>query len=103
MGTRTVRASLEHRWYAVDDVFGLLGLGLAAFADYGGAWHEGQDLRLGGNLGVGLLVGSPRSPFPRVAQVALGRRFGGGLPRAAALPQGVPSRWALTVITAPTF
>jgi hypothetical protein len=59
-GTRSVWGSLEQRAYLLDDVFGLLGVGFAAFVDYGGAWFPDQSPRLGGDVGFGLRLGSIR-------------------------------------------
>ncbi len=106
VGTRMARLTLEHRWYAAEDVLRLLGLGLGAFADYGGAWYPEQDPRLGGNLGVALLLGSSRSPFPQVAQLAVGWRFGGGLGGTGpGSPEArrEPSRWAIALLAGPVF
>ena len=47
-GTRTAWLTVEHRAFVIDEVFGLLGVGFAAFVDYGGAWFADQPRRLGG-------------------------------------------------------
>ena len=75
-GTRSVRVIVEHRWFAWDDIFRVLGLGLAGFIDYAGAWYPDQDARFGGNVGVALLAGSPLNAIPENVQLSLGYRFG---------------------------
>ncbi len=78
VGTRTVWGVLEHRWYVADDVLNLLGIGLAGFVEYGGAWYPDQDRRFGGNAGIGLRLGSAVGALPRTGRFDLGYRFGEG-------------------------
>jgi hypothetical protein len=40
----------------------LVGIGVAAFGDYGGAWYAGSPRRSGTDFGVGVRVGSSRFP-----------------------------------------
>ncbi len=75
-GTRSMTATLEHRWYAIDDLFRLIGLGIASFVDYGGAWFDDQQPRFGGNIGIGLLLGSALTGSPQTGQISVGYRFG---------------------------
>lgn len=77
-GTRTVWGALEHRWFAVDEVSGVLGLGFAAFVDYGGAWYDDQPARFGGNVGAGLRFGPTRSTGPNIGRLDFAYRFGPG-------------------------
>jgi hypothetical protein len=79
VGSRTVWGTLEQRWYVWDSLFNLVGVGFAAFLDYGGAWHEGQDARFGGDVGVGLRIGSALSAIPRTSKIDVGYRFGDGV------------------------
>ncbi|MXX69049.1 MAG: hypothetical protein F4Y74_08830 [Gemmatimonadales bacterium] len=79
IGTRTLQATLEHRFYIVDNFANLTGIGVGAFVDYGGAWYPDQESRLGGNIGVTLFGGSPLSSFAQVFSFNVGYRFGGGL------------------------
>lgn len=79
VGTRTLQATLEHRSYLVDNFANVIGLGVGAFVDYGGAWYPDQDTRLGGNVGVTIFVGSPLSSFAQVTNCNVGYRFGGGI------------------------
>ena len=77
-GTRMFWASLEHRIFVLDEVLGLLGLGLAAYVDYGGAWFADQPSRVGGNVGGGIRFGSTRSAGPNIGRLDLAYRFGDG-------------------------
>lgn len=86
-GTRMIWGSLEHRAFVVDEVFGLLGVGFAAFVDYGGAWFEGQSPRLGGDFGLGLRLGATRATGNNVGRIDLAYKFGDGF---------VGNRWVLS-------
>ena len=78
VGDRELWGTLEYRHYRWDEVFGFLGLGYAGFVDYGGAWYDGQDRRFGGNVGVGLRLGSSIGSRASAAKIDLGYRFGPG-------------------------
>ncbi|MDX1577914.1 MAG: hypothetical protein R3266_05495 [Gemmatimonadota bacterium] len=91
VGTRSVRATLEHRFYAIDEILGIIGLGFAGFVDYGGAWYEDQSSRLGGDAGIALFAGSPLGSFAQVVHISGGYRFGGGVVGAD------ESRWSVTL------
>ena len=78
-GTRTVWGSLEHRAFLADEVFGLLGLGVAGFVDYGGAWFANQRARVGGDVGGGIRFGSTRATGPNIGRVDIAYRFGDGV------------------------
>ena len=75
-GDRSLRASLEHRFYAWDSLGGLVAIGFAGFVDWGGAWYTDQPSRDGGNVGLSLLLGSPLGAVARVATLNVGYRFG---------------------------
>ncbi|MCY3698883.1 MAG: hypothetical protein OXH46_04470 [Gemmatimonadetes bacterium] len=90
VGTRTMRATLEHRSYLVDNFYNLFGLGVGAFVDYGGAWYPDQGRRMGGNVGVTVFGGSPLSSFAQVTNLNIGYRFGGGI------GDSERSRWAFS-------
>jgi len=79
VGNRSVWGAVEHKWYVVDALFGLFGAAVAGFADYGGAWFEGEDPRFGGDVGVGLRIGSALSGVARTGRIDIGWRFGGGV------------------------
>jgi outer membrane protein assembly factor BamA len=76
VGTRSIWASFEQRWYVWDNVLNLLGVGFAAFADYGGAWYADQDPRWGGAVGAGLRLGSPLATVAQTARIDLGYLLG---------------------------
>jgi hypothetical protein len=79
-GTRALWGTLEHRWFAFDELAGLFGLGFAAFLDYGGAWFDGlENPRAGGNVGLGLRIGATRSTGPNVGRVDVAYTFGDGV------------------------
>jgi hypothetical protein len=75
-GTRTVWGTLEHRWFAVDEVLHLMGIGLAGFLDFGGAWYGDQPARAGGDVGIGLRLGATRATGANVGRLDLAYRFG---------------------------
>ncbi|MGH7698958.1 MAG: hypothetical protein ACREMJ_00330, partial [Gemmatimonadales bacterium] len=87
-GTRMLWGTVENRVLVDHDVWGLLGVGLAPFVDYGGAWYADQRPRAGGNVGLSLRVGPTRSVRAEVGELAVGWRFGDGW-------EG--GRWALAV------
>ncbi len=91
VGTRSARATLEHRYFAWDNILNIAGVGFAAFVDYGGAWYRGQDARLGGDVGVAIFMGSPLSSLAQVAHLSTGYRFGGGIGESGA------KRWVVSL------
>ncbi len=87
-GDRAVWGTFEHRVFLVDEFLGLLGLGAAAFIDYGGAWFDGIDPQFGGNAGFGLRIGATRATGINVGRFDFGYRFGDGWSG---------KRWALSI------
>jgi len=77
-GTRMAWLAVEDRVLVADDVWGLMGVGVAPFFDYGGAWYADEPARLGGDLGVSLRLGPTRAVRGDVAEFAIGYRFGKG-------------------------
>jgi len=77
-GTRMIWGTLEHRAFMIDEVLGLLGIGFAAFVDYGGAWFDDEPRRLGGDVGFGLRIGATRATGPNVGRLDLAYKFGEG-------------------------
>jgi hypothetical protein len=77
-GDRSLWLALEQRAFLINDLFGILGVGFAAFVDYGGAWYADQPKRLGGDVGFGLRLGSTRSSGSNIGRFDLGYRFGEG-------------------------
>ncbi len=88
-GTRLVYAMVEDRVQVTDGLWGLVGVGVAPYVEYGGAWYAGREAaRLGGDIGLALRLGSPRSVRGDVAEFDISWRFGDGF---------TGSPWALTV------
>jgi hypothetical protein len=78
-GTRAIWGIAEHRVFVLDDLLGLLGVGFAGFADYGGAWYADEDPRFGGDVGIGLRIGATRATGPNVGRLDLAYQFGDGV------------------------
>jgi hypothetical protein len=93
-GTRRTWLVLEDRVLVADDWLGLMGVGLAPFVEFGGAWYPGDPRRTGGNAGIALRIGPTRSARASVVEIAGGWRFGTGWDA---------QRWALAVRTAFRF
>ena len=75
-GDRAFFTTVEYRWVAIPEAFKLLGIGLAGFVDYGGAWYSGAPVRTGADAGVGLRLGSTRASSGKGAtRVDLAWRF----------------------------
>jgi len=75
-GDRAFFTTVEYRWVAFPEVYKLLGIGLATYADYGGAWYSGSPVRTGADAGVGLRLGSTRAASGKGAtRVDLSWRF----------------------------
>jgi hypothetical protein len=75
-GTRMVWLALEDRVLVTDEAWGLVGIGVSPFLDYGGAWYQGREpARLGGDIGLALRIGPTRAVRGDVAEIAIGYRF----------------------------
>src|SRR5262245_66524574 len=67
---------LEDRILLADQLWGVVGVGLAPYVEYGGAWYGGQEAaRLAGDVGLALRTGSPRSVRGDVGGFALSYRY----------------------------
>jgi hypothetical protein len=77
-GSRMVWLALEDRVLVQDELWGLVGVGVAPFVDYGGAWYADEPARLGGDVGLSLRMGPTRAVHGDVGEFALGYRFGTG-------------------------
>jgi hypothetical protein len=75
-GDRQVFATAEYRVTVAEDLFGLMGLGVAGFVDHGGAWYQGAPRRLGWDAGLGLRLGASRASDTEALRFDLARRFG---------------------------
>ncbi len=93
-GTRAVLGTFEHRWFIWDSILNLVGIGVAFFVDYGGAWYPDQSARFGGNIGVGLRTGGALGTGARHGRLDVGYRFGDDV---------VGSRWVLSFGPGLTF
>jgi hypothetical protein len=74
-GDRSVFATAEYRFTVANNLFKLVGLGIAGFIDHGGAWYAGSPRRLGWDAGVGLRLGPSRSTATDALRLDLARRF----------------------------
>jgi hypothetical protein len=74
-GDRSIFATAEYRYTISDDIAGLMGLGVAGFVDYGGAWYSGSPRRTGWDAGIGLRIGASRSTDTPALRFDLARRF----------------------------
>ena len=86
VGTRELWGMFEHRWFAIDNLLNLVGIGFAAFLDVGGAWYAESDgvapdqqARFGGNVGLGIRLGSVLSTIPNTGRLDIGYQFGDGV------------------------
>jgi hypothetical protein len=74
-GDRSFFATAEYRYTIDDDLWGLMGLGVAGFVDHGGAWYSGSPRRTGWDAGIGLRIGASRSTDTPALRFDLARRF----------------------------
>lgn len=81
-GDRSYFATAEYRVTVVDDFLGMVGIGLAGFADHGGAWYAGSPRRTGWDAGLGIRLGASRSTDTDALRFDLARRFGNDAQRA---------------------
>ena len=88
-GTRMTWLAFEDRILVATDLWGMVGLGLAPFVDYGGAWYADEATRLGGDVGVALRFGPTRAVHGDAGELAVGYRCGNGV--------GIPKGWALAL------
>src|SRR5205807_6331001 len=77
-GTRGAVGALEEPFGGEGGGWGLFGVGLAPYLDYGGAWYADEPTRLGGDAGLALRLGPTRLTITDVGQFALGYRWGKG-------------------------
>ncbi len=74
-GDRQYLLSAEYRHIVVPSLFRMVGLGVAGFADHGGATWHGSPMRSGSDVGVGLRVVPTRANDQEVARLDLAWRF----------------------------
>jgi hypothetical protein len=87
-GDRSIFGTAEYRYTVVENLAGMVGLGIAGFVDHGGAWYAGAPRRLGWDAGVGLRVGASRSTDTQALRFDLARRFAN---------DREPAGWVVTV------
>ena len=87
-GDRSVFLSAEYRYTIADDLFRMVGVGVAGFVDYGGAWYSGSRRRMGWDAGVGIRLGASRATATEALRFDLARRFAN---------DAEPAGWVLTV------
>lgn len=80
-GDRAFLLTTEYRYTVTDDFLRSAGLGLAGFADYGGAWYRGSPRRSGYAVGVGLRFGLTIASDLEPVRVDLARIGGSGIDR----------------------
>ena len=74
-GDRTFFTTAEYRYTVKEELWKVVGIGLAGFVDYGGAWYEGSRRRTGWNAGVGLRLGASRASGVEAIRIDLAHRF----------------------------
>ena len=74
-GDRMINFTAEYRFTAVEDLWNVMGIGLAGFVDHGGAWYSGSRRRTGTDAGVGLRLGPSRTAEGGSLSLDLARRF----------------------------
>ena len=74
-GDRYYLTNAEYRWLAVPRLFGIVGVGVAAFVDHGGAWFRGDARRSGTDAGLGFRIGSIRSAGSLIGRLDFAYRF----------------------------
>src|SRR5205814_2375687 len=92
-GDRSFFGTAEYRYTLVDDLGGLVGLGLAGFVDHGGAWYAGSPRRSGWDAGIGLRVGASRSADTPALRFDLAHRFANDIEKAGwvlSIGKGLP-------------
>ncbi|HXQ28167.1 MAG TPA: hypothetical protein VN848_02760 [Gemmatimonadales bacterium] len=88
-GTRMAWFAVEDRILVNEEVMDLLGVGLAPFYDWGGAWYSNEPSRTGGDVGLALRLGPTRAVEGSVEEIDFGWRFGAGFEGSGP--------WALTI------
>lgn len=74
-GDRTFFATAEYRFTVIEELWQVVGIGLAGFVDYGGAWYDGAPRRTGTDAGIGLRLGASRASGVEAIRIDLARRF----------------------------
>lgn len=75
-GDREYFGTAEYRYTLTQEFLKVTGVGLAAFADHGGAWWQGETPRAGWDAGIGVRFGPSRAPDQESSRIDIVRRFG---------------------------
>lgn len=87
-GDREFFATAEYRYTVSPELLKVVGVGLAAFADHGGAWWSGEARRTGWDAGIGLRLAASRAPDLETNRIDFAWR--GAQP-------GLPGGWVVAV------
>jgi hypothetical protein len=74
-GDREYFTTAEYRYTMTDDFLKLAAVGVAGFADYGGAWYAGSPTRTGTDVGLGLRLSPSRVADANPTRLDLAYRF----------------------------
>lgn len=74
-GDRSFFTTAEYRYTVKEELWKVVGVGVAGFVDYGGAWYDGTSRRTGWNAGLGLRLGASRAAGVEAIRIDLARRF----------------------------
>ena len=74
-GDRTFFGTAEYRYTVKEELWKVVGIGLAGFVDYGGAWYRGSERRTGWDAGIGLRLGASRAAGVEAIRIDLAHRF----------------------------
>jgi len=74
-GDRAYFATAEYRYQVAEDLIKLLDLGVATFADHGGAWWHYDSKRTGTDVGIGLRLSASRAADANQTRLDLAYRF----------------------------
>ena len=77
-GDRSFYTTAEYRFTVKEELWRVVGVGLAAFVDYGGAWYKDTRARTGWDAGVGIRLGASRAAGVEAIRIDLARRFANG-------------------------
>ncbi len=75
-GDRSFFTTAEYRYTLIDELWKVVGVGVAGFVDYGGAWYDGSPRRTGWDAGIGLRLGASRAAGVEAIRLDLAHRFG---------------------------
>jgi hypothetical protein len=75
-GDRMFFVSAEYRYGVAPDFLKVVDVGLATFADFGGAWYHGSESRSGWDAGIGLRLGASRATDVEASRLDLVYRSG---------------------------